>query len=192
MVLPLQPGERWWGGAVADGTVMPFGSTTHHRDLGTNAGYVDDPTAGANQSAPLLISDPGRYVQSTDPFTFTFTPGRLTLRGNVIDVGDGETATLAGAFRAASHRYFPPVGRAPAEAMFNGPQYNTWMELPYAPTQVGVLEYVRGLLDTGFATKRHVKFPAGSWIGADGTQHDGGDELAVPVSPTTIPWYRRR
>src|SRR6478672_8615102 len=79
MVLPLQPGERWWGGAVADGTVMPFGSTTHHRDLGTNAGYVDDPTAGANQSAPLLISDRGRYVQSTDPFTFTFTPGRLTL-----------------------------------------------------------------------------------------------------------------
>ncbi|MEP6561040.1 MAG: glycoside hydrolase family 31 protein [Nakamurella sp.] len=149
-VLPLLPGERWWGGAVADGTAMPFGAAHHHRDLATNAGYVDEPAAGANQSAPLLISNQGRYVWSDDPFAFTFSPGQLTLRGNGIEFGASETSTLAGAFRTAASKYFPPAGRAPATAMFDGPQYNTWMELPYAPTQAGVLGYARGLLDAGF------------------------------------------
>ena len=27
------PGEGWWGGAVADGQAMPFGSAAHRRDL---------------------------------------------------------------------------------------------------------------------------------------------------------------
>lgn len=148
--LRLFHGERWWGGAVADGTAMPFGAVTHRRDLAVNAGYVDDPTAGANQAAPLLVSDRGRYVWSADPFSFTFEPGRLTLRGRGIEFGASETATLAGAFRAAAGRHFPPSGRLPDAAMFTGPQYNTWMEMPYAPTQRGVLDYVRGLLDAGF------------------------------------------
>src|SRR6476469_668624 len=87
MVVPLSPGERWWGGAVADGTAMPFGAAHHHRDLATNAGYVDEPAAGANQSAPLLISDRGRYVWSDQPFAFTFPPRRLTLRGTGIEFG---------------------------------------------------------------------------------------------------------
>jgi hypothetical protein len=150
LVLPLHSGERWWGGAVADGTAMPFGALPHHRDLAANAGHVDDPTAGANQSAPLLLSDHGRYVWSADPFAFTVAPGRLTLRGRGIEFGAGEIPTLAGAFRAAARRHFPPSGRAPDPALFTGPQYNTWMELPYTPTQHGVLDYVRGLLDAGF------------------------------------------
>ncbi len=150
LVLPLHDRERWWGGAVTDGTAMPFGRVRHHRDLAANAGYADDATAGANQSAPLLVSDRGRYVWSADPFAFTFEPGRLMLRGNGIETGEGDIGTLAGAFRAAASKYFPAAGRTPAEALFNGPQYNTWMELPYAPTQRGVLDYVRGLLDAGF------------------------------------------
>jgi alpha-glucosidase (family GH31 glycosyl hydrolase) len=150
LVLPLHYGERWWGGAVADGTAMPFGALPHHRDLAANAGHVDDPTAGANQSAPLLLSDHGRYVWSADPFAFTVAPGRLTLRGRGIEFGSGEIPTLAGAFRAAARRHFPPSGRAPDPALFTGPQYNTWMELPYTPTQQGVLDYIRGLLDAGF------------------------------------------
>lgn len=50
--LELPAGERWWGGAVPDGGVMPFGDRPHHRDLAVNAGLLDDPTGGANQSAP--------------------------------------------------------------------------------------------------------------------------------------------
>lgn len=34
--------------------------------------------------------------------------------------------------------------------MFSAPQYNTWIEMPYQPTQDGVLAYVRGVLEAGF------------------------------------------
>ena len=33
--------------------------------------------------------------------------------------------------------------------MFQAPQYNTWIEMPYRPTQDGVLAYARGLLAAG-------------------------------------------
>jgi alpha-glucosidase (family GH31 glycosyl hydrolase) len=147
--LELPAGERWWGGAVPDGGVMPFGDRPHHRDLAVNAGLLDDPTGGANQSAPLLLSNRGRYVWSDRPFAFTVTGGRLQVQGPDLVVGQGAEPTLAAAFRAASAAHFPPAGRAPARAMFTGPQYNTWIEMPFAPTQRKVLDYVRGMLDAG-------------------------------------------
>ena len=150
--LAVPPGERWWGGAVADGQAMPFGHSPHRRNLATSAGLVDDDDAGANQSAPLLVSSNGRYVWSDQPFEFAFDgagAGGLTVQGHDLVCGQGEP-TLAGAFRAASTEHFPAAGRAPAPAMFAAPQYNTWIEMPYHPTQEKVLAYVRGLLDAGF------------------------------------------
>ena len=148
--LDLQPDEHWWGGAVADGQAMPFGDRAHRRDLAINAGVIDDPEAGANQSAPLLVSSTGRYVWSERPFTFAFDGrGGVDLTGTevvVAQVGD----SLASAYRAAAHSYFPASGTIPAEQMFTAPQYNTWMEMPYRPTQEGVLAYARGILDAGF------------------------------------------
>ena len=47
-------------------------------------------------------------------------------------------------------RIFPASNRTPAEQMFTGPQYNTWIEMPYPPTQQRVLDYVRRMLDAGF------------------------------------------
>ena len=35
-----------------------------------------------------------------------------------------------------------------------------------------------------------VSLPA-AWIAPDGTRYDGPAELTVPVTLTTIPWYRR-
>lgn len=149
LTLTLLPDEKWWGGAVADGQQMPFGAESHRRDLAVNAGFRADDTAGANQSAPLLLSSRGRTVWSEHPFTFTFENGCLSAVGRdlvLTRAGD----TLREAFLHASAAFFPPSGRAPAEQMFTGPQYNTWIELPYAPTQQGVLDYVRGILDAGF------------------------------------------
>jgi alpha-glucosidase (family GH31 glycosyl hydrolase) len=34
--------------------------------------------------------------------------------------------------------------------MFAGPQWNTWIEMPYEPTQQSVLGYARGVVDAGF------------------------------------------
>ena len=148
--LDLQPDEYWWGGAVADGQAMPFGDRAHRRDLAINAGLIDDPGAGANQSAPLLVSSTGRYVWSEHPFTFAFDgQGGLEVAGIDVVV-DRAAGSLASAYRAASHRHFPASGTIPAEQMFTAPQYNTWMEMPYRPTQDGVLAYARGILDAGF------------------------------------------
>ena len=155
MRIEVEPGEWWWGGAVADGTRMPFGGQPHRRDLATNAGLVDDPSAGANQSAPLLLSSRGRSVWSDEPFTFAFDgAGGLELTGDGITVaeaaGPGAGAPLGEAFRAAAREHFPPSGTTPDRLMFRAPQYNTWIEMPYAPTQEGVLAYARGVLDAGF------------------------------------------
>jgi alpha-glucosidase (family GH31 glycosyl hydrolase) len=149
--LSREPGEVWWGGAVADGAEMPFSGAVHHRDLALNAGFMNDPEAGANQSAPLLLSNTGRYVWCDNPFAFDFAGMELTVQGVDLTVGRSEEGlTIAGALRTASRRHFPASGLTPAREMFSGPQYNTWMELPYTPTQQGVLDYVRGILDTGF------------------------------------------
>ena len=78
--VPLEPGERWWGGAVADGRQMPFGDGPHARDLARTAGAVDDELAGGNQSAPLLLSSTGRVVWSESPFAYAFAGGHLRER----------------------------------------------------------------------------------------------------------------
>jgi alpha-glucosidase (family GH31 glycosyl hydrolase) len=142
--------EWWWGGAVADGEHSPLGRRPHQRDLATNSGALDDPSVGANQSAPLLVSSSGRHVWSERPFTFAFDgAGHLEVAGEEIVVGSGGD-DLAAAFRSASRRFFPASGRSPQEQMFSSPQYNSWIELPYQPTQAGVLQYAHGLLEAGF------------------------------------------
>ncbi|MCV2395684.1 glycoside hydrolase family 31 protein [Actinotalea sp. M2MS4P-6] len=146
--LPLAPGELWWGGAVADGAAMPFGRAPHHRDLARNAGFADAEHDGANQSAPLLVSSHGRYVWSENPFAFTFADGSLTVSGDDVTVGSGG-ATLRDAFTTASRQHFPASGTTPDERMFSAPQYNTWMENPFLPTQEGVLDYVSRILGQG-------------------------------------------
>jgi hypothetical protein len=148
--LELEPDEGWWGGAVADGLAMPFGALRHGRDLAVNAGLVDDPSSAANQSAPLLVSSTGRYVWSERPFAYAFDgAGGLTITGADLVV-DRAGGSLQSAFRTASGRFFPPSGRTPAELMFTAPQYNTWIELPYHPTQQGVLAYAHGVVDQGY------------------------------------------
>lgn len=147
--IPLLEGERWWGGAVADGQAMPFGRRPHHRDLATNAGFVDDPMDGANQSAPLLVSSRGRYVWSDAAFAFTVAQEALTVDG-ADAVCRTAGAGLRDAYRAAAAAHFPTSGATPAQELFTGPQYNTWIEMPFAPDQDQVLGYARSLLDSGF------------------------------------------
>jgi alpha-glucosidase (family GH31 glycosyl hydrolase) len=49
---------------------------------------------------------------------------------------------------------------------------------------------VAPVLEPG-ATTRRVRFPDGTWVGADGARHVGPHVQDVPVTLTTIPWYRR-
>ncbi len=122
---------------------MPFATSSRHRvDLHSDL--------QSNQGAPFLLSSRGRYLWSDRPFSYEFSDGRILLTGSVhsgiLSEGHG---TLAGAFRAASKRHFPPSGFMPPLEFFSGPQYNTWIELNHCQTQAGVLEYARAVLSHG-------------------------------------------
>lgn len=148
--LDTLPGERWWGGAVADGQLMPFGAH-QRRDLGRSAGIAGDGNErfGNNQSAPLLLSNRGRFVWSEAPFDYEISDGVVDVVGR--DLMHGRSGdSLGDAFRAAAAAFFPASGKTPALQMLRTPQYNTWIEMPYLPTQEGVLSYAQGLLDAGF------------------------------------------
>ncbi|GJM73708.1 hypothetical protein HMSSN036_59240 [Paenibacillus macerans] len=64
------PGEYWWGGAINEGSAMPFGRTAHTRDLRV----TDD-----NQASPLLLSSKGRYIWSEEPFAFRVDENGLSV-----------------------------------------------------------------------------------------------------------------
>lgn len=122
--LDAATGERWWGGAVADGQLMPFGA--HQRlDLSRSAGIAGEGNErfGNNQSAPLLLSSAGRFVWSEAPFDYEITDG-------VVDVvGQGTVHGRSGgrlddAFRAASAAFFRTCGKMPAPQMLRTPRYN--------------------------------------------------------------------
>lgn len=146
--LELEPGELWWGGSVDDGVAMPYGRAPFLRDLATVAPRGTDPEPPSNQAAPLLLSTTGRTVWSEHPFTFEFAAGHLLLSGRDMHVGRAGGSLREG-YLGATQAYFPPSGQIPARELFNGPQYNTWIEMPHTPTQESVLAFARSLLDAG-------------------------------------------
>lgn len=155
VTLDLLPGESWWGGKIADGVKMPFTAETNcHCDLGDPG--VDGHGLGlpSNQVAPILLSNKGRCVVSADmnvPFDFRFENGNLKLTGAPVRILGGEDAGagLAQARALVAKASGEPRGLMPASAMLEHPHYNTWIEMPVAPTQEKVLAYVRDLLDGG-------------------------------------------
>lgn len=138
--VPLLEGERWWGGKVADGRMMPFsGNSSYHAQL--------DLHHGANQAAPLLISDRGRYVWCDKAFGFSFPNGVLRTDADITPVCAGRT--LREAFLGASKAHFPPSGRMPPAVFFSAPQYNTWIELQYNQNQKDILKYAKDIVANG-------------------------------------------
>ncbi len=139
--LPLLPGEQWWGGAAQYGYKMPFNATsTFSFDL-----YGDQSN---NQSAPLLLSNKGRWVWCDEPFYYSFKNDTLrvvTKAGNTIQNGvAGEN--LASAYKYSSAHFFSPSGKWPDSLLVTAPQYNLWIELQYNPTQQDVLSYAGKIL----------------------------------------------
>lgn len=146
--LGLRDGERWWGGTVTDGAHMPLGAREHLRQLVATDPESLEGLLPSSQSSPLLVSTRGRAIWSPDPFELSFTGESVTTTGTefvVLDTG----RDLRAAYRAASARFFPPSGATPALDLVRHPQYNTWIDQPYQPSQESVLRYVRELLDSG-------------------------------------------
>ncbi len=140
--IPIEAGEKWFGGTVDDGYMMPFKSGYDFNLYGFNKD---------NQSAPLLVSTRGRYVWSEQAFEFKIDGSKLIIdkaADSVVLIKAG--STLADAFKAVSKSKFPATGQMPDSLLFAHPQYNTWIELLYNQNQADILKYAHQIIDNGF------------------------------------------
>lgn len=132
--------EYWWGGVINEGFLMPFGDRPHTRDLRR----TDD-----NQASPLLVSNLGRYIWCEEPFAFSLHDDTLTIEHPQKLLIEEGLETLQGAYQHACRHHFPPSGTTPDKLAFAAPQYCTWVEMFYEPTQEKLLNYARSILDNG-------------------------------------------
>ncbi|MFI8952090.1 glycoside hydrolase family 31 protein [Streptomyces sp. NPDC053750] len=146
--IALLPRERWWGGSTTDGVSMPFGATEFARDLNGPSSFTDGLGTPSNQASSALVSTAGRAIGSCHPFRFNITKGRMRVEGRGLRLILGGT-TLRDGYLAAAREFFPASGQTPARALFAAPQYNTWIDQPYVPTQDSVLRYAEELLASG-------------------------------------------
>ena len=144
--IPMLENEKWWGSVTDLGNIMPFDSETEIRFNHQTQNFN-------NQTAPLLVSNKGRYIWSDSPFKAEIKDGVIKLdaaRGTIECVQAG--ANLREAFTAAAKAHFPASGTVPPELFFSVPQYNTWIELVYNQNQADILKYAHSIVDNGFPT----------------------------------------
>ncbi|RZL13697.1 MAG: glycoside hydrolase [Pedobacter sp.] len=138
----IKSGEKWYGGAVNEGHLMPF-----------EDGYTLDmfgDTKG-NQAVPLLVSNKGRFIWSEEPFKFAFNKNTLVISNVHSKVTvDSAGSNLREAFANASKQFFPSKNKLPDTLLFSRPQYNTWIELVYNQNEKDILKYARAIIDNGF------------------------------------------
>lgn len=160
MKIAILEKEYWWGGIVHDGVIMPYKDGTCDRDLAKIQKY--------NQSSPLLISSKGRYIWSEDPFSYSFENSQVIIKHIIgeIDFGEG-FGNLKAVSKYISNKYFSNNKESLNSLMFTAPQYNTWIEMMYEPTQEKVIEYANNILEAGF--------PPGLLIIDDNWQDDYGN-----------------
>lgn len=141
MKFAFLPGECWWVGRTFDGVKMPLTAQSVYE--------ADLKNVKPNAGAPLMLSSKGRWVSSRLPFIIQMESGMITVEGaNDLRL---ETAggTLQSAYRAAAEKYFVKADRAPAPICFTAPSYNSWIEVGFETTQEKVLNYARGLINSG-------------------------------------------
>lgn len=141
MTVKFLTGEHFWGGAVVHAAEQPFDERTEYE--------CDLLTADGNQSAPLLVSDKGRYIWCDRAFKFKISCGCIEIfDDSAVLVEAGKT--LKDAYLAAMKAHFPFCGKVPSRKFFETAQYNTWMEFTYDPTEESVLEYARSVIKNGY------------------------------------------
>lgn len=136
--------EHWWGGSVIKSEEMPFDEKTEIIiDLEKHRGTL--------QSAPLFLSDKGRYIWSEKGFVTKFSRGEILCEGKDEIILNEEGSTLRDAYvnaRRDRFAYKSPVN-TPRE-FYELPQFNTWMELIKEQTEENILAYAKELKDNGY------------------------------------------
>lgn len=135
-------GECFWGGSTAEGCENPF--------TAKSVKSYDYTRLCDNQVMPLFLSNKGRYIWSEHPFKIAFKgDGIIRIYGTDVTVTEGGSS-LRDAYLHAMNNHFPFDGRHLPERFFTTAQYNSWMEFTYNPTQEGILNYARSIVEHGF------------------------------------------
>ncbi len=140
--IKMLEGECFWGGSALDGCHQPFDKSSDFK--------ADYTRFCGIQTMPMLLSNMGRYIWSEDPFSIEVKNGVITIIGGDSITVENAGATLKDAYLGAMKRFFPFDGKHLPEKFFTTAQYNTWMEFTYHPTQEGVLNYARAIVENGF------------------------------------------
>lgn len=155
-------GEKWWLGAVTDGTKMPVDAASEP--------YVFDGTVNrtGNQLCTLLVSDRGRYVYTEGGCRVEIGNGKVVLSDTVGDVDFGEGyPSLRDAYLAAADKHFFHAETAVPPILLLSPQYCSWVELLRDVDQEKTVAYAEGIKESGL--------PRGVLIIDDGWMNDYGE-----------------
>lgn len=135
--IDLLPGEKWWGGQLADAHLMPF-ATDYQADLRFNK---------HQWVQPLLLSNQGRFIWSDADFRFAVTDSTLEVRqyhGQIFQAKMGNSLTTAQQF--VTENFLPPSSRLPDERLFTMPHYSIGGGQPSNLNQERVLAYAAAIL----------------------------------------------
>ena len=138
----LLPGEKWWGGNVVSGGIIPFGNDTYKLNQYSNT--------NGNQGQPLFVSNKGRFIWSDDPLKIEITKSKIIIESSSEIELNSDGESLKEAFSIASSMHFPPSGEMPASLFFSKPQYNTWIEFQYNQNEKDILNYAASILTNDF------------------------------------------
>lgn len=134
--------EYWWGGAVDEGIHMPYVKDYPKADL--NQSHY------ANQVTSFFISSKGRYFYSDEPIAYEIKNKTLIVDSLIPIKLEEHCHNLKEAYFDCASKHFKIDHKHPLMEMFSIPQYNTWIEMNWYPTQEKVLKYAQEIIDNGF------------------------------------------
>ena len=133
--------EYWWGGVIDEGINMPYKNNYQLIDI-NECNY-------GNQVTSFFISSKGRYFYSEEPIKYQIIDNVLIV-DSVLPIKVEEKGNLKKAYNDCAKKYFNIDGKHPDMYMFTNPQYNTWIEMNWFPTQDKILNYAKEIINNGF------------------------------------------
>lgn len=153
--IKIQNGEKWWGLVVDPATVhLPFEGAFRLSGADFSPEYY---------SANMMLSNRGRYVWSTQPFTVSFDGKQIILsapEGVEVPKVEKSGRSLREAYLMCCHKNFPPSEVGSAAALFESPIYELGGEKAILYTADDVLAFADMLVQRG-APKGTVLLPQG-------------------------------
>ena len=133
--------EYWWGGVIDEGINMPYADNYQLIDLNEyNYG---------NQVTSFFISSKGRYFYSDEPIKYEIKNKTLIV-DSVLPITLECKKNLKEAYYDCAKKHFNCDGKYPDIDMFSIPQYNTWIEMNWFPSQEKVINYAKEIIQNGF------------------------------------------